>query len=290
MKKLILLFILSFLEFLLQAQDTIKLTPQELFDYNSKWNNLGTTQSYVDYSKDILSSSDISLGYVNNRLSTTLNLSYNITSEDQKWNHSFITSINPIWKYYGIGYGISRTKENRLTTLQTIISTDFNFQKNITISIVDIFKIKKIGKFGYSLTSAKTFWGEWEGPWEGQFVVDSSGNWVENIYPINPPSTQLTIRMMLMYTYPIKTKIVDISPQIYTTGDIYKLFKSDDLNIGYFDKFNLDIYYGISMNWKITNKFILNTNFRLNSTIDKTITAYKKSNPILFMIGTRFQL
>jgi hypothetical protein len=121
-------------------------------------------------------------------------------------------------------------------------------------------------------------------------VVDSSGNWVENIYPINPPSTQLTIRMMLMYTYPIKTKIVDISPQIYTTGDIYKLFKSDDLNIGYFDKFNLDIYYGISMNWKITNKFILNTNFRLNSTIDKTITTYKKSNHILFMIGTRFQL
>jgi hypothetical protein len=121
-------------------------------------------------------------------------------------------------------------------------------------------------------------------------VVDSSGNWVENIYPINPPSTQLTIRVMLMYTYPIKTKIVDISPQIFTTGDIYKVFKSDDLNIGYFENFNLDIYYGISMNWKITNKFVLNTNFRLNNTIDKTITTYKKSNPILFMIGTRFQL
>ena len=58
----------------------------------------------------------------------------------------------------------------------------------------------------------------------------------------------------------------------------------------YFENFNLDIYYGISMNWKITNKFVLNTNFRLNNTIDKTITTYKKSNPILFMIGTRFQL
>lgn len=289
MKKLTLLFIFSFLGFLLQAQDTIKLTPQELFDYNSKWNNLGTTQSYVDYSKDILSSSDISLGYVNNRLSTTLNLSYNITSNTQKWNHAFITSINPIWKYYGIGYGISKTKKNRVITLQTIGSCDFVFQKNITVSFIDVINTKKFGKFGYNFITSKTFWGEWEGPWEGQFVVDSSGNWVENIYPINPPSTQLTIRVMLMYTYPIKTKIVDISPQIFTTGDIYKLFKSDDLNIGYFDNFNLDIYYGISMNWKITNKFILNTNFRLNNTIDKTITTYKKSNPILFMIGTRFQ-
>ena len=289
MKKLTLLFIFSFLGFLLQAQDTIKLTPQELFDYNSKWNNLGTTQSYVDYSKDILSSSDISLGYVNNRLSTTLNLSYNVTSNTQKWNHAFITSINPIWKYYGIGYGISKTKKNRVITLQTIGSCDFVFQKNITVSFIDVINTKKFGKFGYNFITSKTFWGEWEGPWEGQFVVDSSGNWVENIYPINPPSTQLTIRVMLMYTYPIKTKIVDISPQIFTTGDIYKLFKSDDLNIGYFENFNLDIYYGISMNWKITNKFILNTNFRLNNTIDKTITTYKKSNPILFMIGTRFQ-
>jgi hypothetical protein len=290
MKKLTLLFILSFLGFLLQAQDTIKLTPQELFDYNSKWNNLGTTQSYVDYSKDILSSSDISLGYVNNRLSTTLNLSYNITSNTQKWNHAFITSINPIWKYYGIGYGISKTKKNRVITLQTIGSCDFVFQKNITVSFIDVINTKKFGKFGYNFITSKTFWGEWEGPWEGQFVVDSSGNWVENIYPINPPSTQLAIRVMLMYTYPIKTKIVDISPQIFTTGDIYKVFKSDDLNIGYFENFNLDIYYGISMNWKITNKFVLNTNFRLNNTIDKTITTYKKSNPILFMIGTRFQL
>ena len=290
MKKLALFFILSFLGFLLQAQDTIKLTQQELFDYNSKWNNLGTTQSYVDYSKDILSSSDISLGYVNNRLSTTLNLSYNIESKNQKWNHAFITSINPIWKYYGIGYGISKTKKNRVITLQTIGSCDFVFQKNITVSFIDVINTKKFGKFGYNFITSKTFWGEWEGPWEGQFVVDSSGNWVENIYPINPPSTQLTIRVMLMYTYPIKTKIVDISPQIFTTGDIYKVFKSDELNIGYFDNFNLDIYYGISMNWKITNKFILNTNFRLNNTIDKTITTYKKSNPILFMIGTRFQI
>jgi hypothetical protein len=290
MKKLTLLFILSFLGFLLQAQDTIKLTPQELFDYNSKWNNLGTTQSYVDYSKDILSSSDISLGYVNNRLSTTLNLSYNITSNTQKWNHAFITSINPIWKYYGIGYGISKTKKNRVITLQTIGSCDFVFQKNITVSFIDVINTKKFGKFGYNFITSKTFWGEWEGPWDGQFIVDSSGNWVSNIYPINPPSSQLTARVMLMYTYPIKTKRVDIAPQIFTTGDLYKVYRSSDLNISYWDDFNLDIYYGLSMNWKITKKFVLNTNVRLNNTIDNGTTLYKKSNLILFMVGTSFKL
>ena len=27
----------------------------------------------------------------------------------------YLASINPIWKYYGIGYGISRKKEKRTT-------------------------------------------------------------------------------------------------------------------------------------------------------------------------------
>jgi hypothetical protein len=287
MKKL--LFILL-LPFIIHTQDTMQLTPQELFDYNSRWNNLGNTQSYVDYSKDVLSSSDISLGYVDRRLSTTINLSYHVSSSNGKWNHTYMTSINPVWKYYGIGYGISRIKETRKTTLQTIVSTDFVFQKNITVSIVDIFVTRKFGKIGYAVTASNTFWGEWEGPWEGQFVVDSNGNWVSNIYPINPASSQLTARAMLMYTYPIKTKLVEISPQVFTTGDIYKVYRSSDLNISYWDDFNLDIYYGLSMNWKITKKFVLNTNVRLNSTVDNSTTIYKKSNPILLMIGTSFKL
>ena len=95
---------------------------------------------------------------------------------------------------------------------------------------------------------------------------------------------------MVMYTYTIKTKIVDISPQAFVTSDIYKMFSSSDLSINYWDDFNLDIYYGVSTNWKITKKFILNTNIRLNSTVDNATTAYKKSNPILFMVGTNFQL
>jgi len=291
----IILIFLSLISLVTLAQapvDTIKLTPQELFDYNSKWNNLGMAQSYVDYSKDVLSSSDISFGYINKRVSTTANLSYTIATSNEKWGHTFLTSINPGWKYYGIGYGLSKTEENHISTLQTFVSSDFSFQKNVTISFIDVIKTKQLGKFGYSATISKTFWGEWPGPWEGQFTTDSLGNWVSNIYPMNPPSTQLITRAMLMYTYPIKTKIVDISPQVFVTSDFYTSFKSKDLEIGYWSDFNMDIYYGLSMNWKITNKFVLNTNIRLNSTIDTgpTSTSYKKSNPILFMIGTNFQL
>jgi len=291
----IILIFLSLISLVTLAQapvDTIKLTPQELFDYNSKWNNLGMAQSYVDYSKDVLSSSDISFGYINKRVSTTANLSYTIATSNEKWGHTFLTSINPGWKYYGIGYGLSKTEENHISTLQTFVSSDFSFQKNVTISFIDVIKTKQLGKFGYSATISKTFWGEWPGPWEGQFTTDSLGNWVSNIYPMNPPSTQFITRGMLMYTYPIKTKIVDISPQVFVTSDFYTSFKSKDLEIGYWSDFNMDIYYGLSMNWKITNKFVLNTNIRLNSTIDTgpTSTSYKKSNPILFMIGTNFQL
>lgn len=289
---LIFLSLISLVTFAQAPVDTIKLTPQELFDYNSKWNNLGMAQSYVDYSKDVLSSSDISFGYINKRVSTTANLSYTIATSNEKWGHTFLTSINPGWKYYGIGYGLSKTEENHISTLQTFVSSDFSFQKNVTISFIDVIKTKQLGKFGYSATISKTFWGEWTGPWEGQFTTDSLGNWVSNIYPMNPPSTQFITRGMLMYTYPIKTKIVDISPQVFVTSDFYTSFKSKDLEIGYWSDFNMDIYYGLSMNWKITNKFVLNTNIRLNSTIDTgpTSTSYKKSNPILFMIGTNFQL
>ena len=291
------LVILSLFSVVVSAQaslDTVKLSPQELFEFNSRWNLLGTSQTYVDFSKDVLSTSDLSLGVVGRKISTTLNLSYNITSKNGNWNNMFMTSINPSWKYYGFGWGTSRTKYREKfshnTTLQTNVSSDFDFQKNLTFSLIDIYNTKRFGKFGLTVTASKTFWGEWEGPWEGQYIVDSNGNWVSNIYPINPPSSQLTARAMLMYTYPIKTKLIDISPQIFTTGDIYKIYKSSDLNISYWDDFNLDIYYGLSMNWKITKKFILNTNVRLNNTIDNNTTIYKKSNPILFMIGTSFKL
>lgn len=270
------------------SQDTVSLSPQELFEFNSRWNNLGVSQIYVDFSKDVLSTSDLSFGVVGKRVSTTLNLSYNIQSKNGKWSNMILSSINPLWKYYGIGYGLSMTTDKRNTTLQTMLSSDFNFQNNINISIIDVYKTKKLGKFGWSLTASKTYWGEWEGPWEGQYIVDSLGNWVSNIYPINPPSNQLTTRAMVMYTYSIKTKIVDISPQIFVTGDIYKVFKSPELNISYFDDFNLDIYYGVNMNWKITKKFVLNTTIRFNNTYDKVDLGFKKSNPILFMIGTSF--
>ena len=46
-----------------------------------------------------------------------------------------------------------------------------------------------------------------------------------------------------------------------------------------------------SLDLKITNKFVLNTNIRFNTTLDKSSeqVGYKKANPILFMIGTNFE-
>jgi hypothetical protein len=77
-----------------------------------------------------------------------------------KWGHSFAASINPIWNYYGVGYGLSRNTEKRTTTIQTFYSTDFDFQKDINLSFVDVFRTKKWGTFGYSLTASKSFWGD----------------------------------------------------------------------------------------------------------------------------------
>jgi len=295
-KKLIIILSLILTTFVTNAQivkpDTLQLSPKELFGESGDWNNLGILESYIDFSKDVLSSSNLSVGVIGKQVSTTLNLGYSKTSNNGKWGHSFASSINPIWNYYGVGYGFSRNTDTRTTTLQSFYSTDFNFQKDITLSFIDVFRTKKWGTFGYSIIASKTFWGESEGEWEGKFIVDENYNWVKNIYPILPAASQITYRGMAMYTYTFKTKRVNISPQIFAMSDIYKVFKDGTTSdLAYVDDFNLDLYYGTSMDWKITKRFILNTNIRYNTTWDKLSESvgYKKSNPILFMIGTNFQ-
>ena len=296
MKKLIIILSLLCIGFVSKAQiqtpDTLLLSPKELFGESDDWNDVGILQSYVNFSKDVLSSSNLSIGVIGRQVSTTLNLGYHKSSKTGQWGHSFAASINPIWKYYGVGYGFSRNTEKRTTTVQTFYSTDFDFQKDINLSFIDVYRTKKYGTFGYSLTASKSFWGSYQGEWEGKYTVDENGNFLDLIYPQMPASSELTYRGMVMYTYTLKTKRVDISPQVFAMSDVYKVFKDGtESDLAYVDDFNLDLYYGVSMNWKITKRFVLNTNLRYNTTWDKLSESvgYKKDNPILFMIGTNFQ-
>jgi len=296
MKKLLLIISLCLIVFVSNAQiqtpDTLQLSPKELFGESDDWNDVGILQSYVNFSKDVLSSSNLSVGIIGKQISTTLNLGYNKSSMNGQWGHTFAASINPIWNYYGVGYGISKNTEKRTTTLQSFYSTDFDFQKDITLSFIDVFRTKKWGTFGYSLIASKSFWGTYEGEWEGKYTVDENGDFKDLIYPTMPASSELSYRGMAMYTYTIKTKRVNISPQIFVMSDIYKVFKDGTASdLSYVDDFNLDLYYGTSIDWKITKRFVLNTNIRYNTTWDKLSESvgYKKSNPILFMIGTNFQ-
>lgn len=270
------------------ATDTLKLTPQELFEFNQEWLGLGTTQAYIDFSKDILNTSDLSLGMVGRRVSTTLNLTLNWASTDDKWHHASILSINPGWSYYGVGYGLSKKSDRRNTTLQVIGSTDFDFQKNINLSVIDMIKTRRAGTIGYNLTASQTWWGEWQGPWQGEYAVDSLGNWLANIYPVMPSSSQLITRALIVYSYPVKKKRVTLSPQIILVSDIHRAFNNGSLAISYLADFNLDAYYGVQADWQIGKKFILNTGLRFNTTIEKNSQDYKKANPVLFSIGTGF--
>jgi len=295
-KKLLLIISLVLIGFVTNAQivkpDTLQLSPKELFGESGNMNNLGILESYIDFSKDVLSSSNLSVGIIGKQVSTTLNLGYSKTSKNGKWGHSFASSINPIWNYYGVGYGFSRNTNTRTTTLQSFYSTDFDFQKDISLSFIDVFRTKKFGTFGYSVIASKSFWGSYQGQWEGKYTVDENGNFKDLIYPILPAASQITYRGMAMYTYTFKTKRVNISPQVFAMSDIYKVFKDGTASdLAYVDDFNLDLYYGTSIDWKITKRFVLNTNIRYNTTWDKLSESvgYKKSNPILFMIGTNFQ-
>jgi hypothetical protein len=296
MKKLIIILSLILTTFVTKAQivkpDTLQLSAKELFGESDDWNDVGILQSYIDFSKDVLSSSNLSVGIIGKQVSTTLNLGYSKSSKNGQWGHSFVASINPIWNYYGVGYGLSRNTEKRTTTLQTFYSTDFDFQKDINLSFVDVFRTKKWGTIGYSLTASKTYWDSYQGEWEGKYTINANGDFLDLIYPQMPASSQTTYKGMLMYTYTLKTKIVNISPQVFAMSDVYVDFKDGTASdLAYVNDFNLDLYYGTSMDWKITKRFILNTNIRYNTTWDKLSESvgYKKSNPLMFMIGTNFQ-
>ena len=296
MKKLVLLLLFICTGFVANAQiqkpDTLQLSAKELFGESDDWNDVGILQSYVNFSKDVLSSSNISVGIIGKQISTTLNLGYHKSSMNGKWSHTFATSINPIWNYYGAGYGISRNTEKRTTTVQSFYSTDFDFQKDITLSFIDVFRTKKLGTFGYSLVASKSFWGTYQGEWQGKYTVDGNGDFLDLIYTQMPASSEVTYRGMVMYTYTFKTKRVNISPQLFAMSDVYKVFKDGTASdLAYLDDFNLDLYYGTSIDWKITKRFILNTNIRYNTTWDKLSESvgYKKDNPIMVMIGTNFK-
>lgn len=276
----------------LQKPDTVQLTPKELFEESDDWNDLGVLESYIDFSKDILSSSNLSIGIIGKQISTTLNLGYSKSSLNGKWGQSLQASLNPTWKYYGAGYGISKNSNSRTSTLQAFGSTDFDFSKDVTLSFIDVHRTKKYGTFGYSIIASKTFWGTYQGEWEGKYTVDENGDFIDLIYPQIPASSELVYRGMAMYTYTFKTKLIDVSPQVFVMNDTYKTYRDGTASdFSYFNDFNLDMYYGISTDWKITKRFVLNTNFRLNNTIDELSksSGYKKSNPIMLMVGTHFQ-
>jgi len=61
MKKIILIISLLLIGFVSNAQitkpDTLQLSPKELFGESDDWNDIGILQSYIDFSKDVLSSS-----------------------------------------------------------------------------------------------------------------------------------------------------------------------------------------------------------------------------------------
>ena len=78
MKKLILILSLLCMVFVSNAQttipDTLQLSAKELFDESDDWNDLGILESYIDFSKDVLSSSNLSVGIIGRQVSTTINL------------------------------------------------------------------------------------------------------------------------------------------------------------------------------------------------------------------------
>ena len=68
MKKILLILSLILITFVASAQistpDTLKLSAKELFSESDNLNDVGVLQSYVNFSKDVLSTSNLSIGII----------------------------------------------------------------------------------------------------------------------------------------------------------------------------------------------------------------------------------
>ena len=76
-----------------------------------------------------------------------------------------------------------------------------------------------------------------------ELEIDANGDFLDLIYPQMPASSETTYKGMLMYTYTIKTKRVNISPQIFAMSDVYVDFKDGETDFGYKNDFNFKIMF-----------------------------------------------
>lgn len=275
MKKLIFLIFFFPLFVFSQTPDSLDLNEVEEYELSNEWDNLEDVFSYVNFNRDILTTSNLSVGFVGRNFSTSLTLNYRRNMSTKKWISDYNLYLNPFFNYYSFGYGLIKSDDKRTTSFKINTSTGFDGDYGFNFSYADIFRTKKYGTIGYGIFTNSNFF--------GTYLDYKDGN-----LKLNPASSNTDLNFLLTYSFPFDVKKLEIVPEFYLFKTVYSIYKEENIIQPYRPDGNIDLYYGTTINYSITPKFTLNLSIRGNYRYDKfeINNLIYKEKPLLFNIGT----
>jgi len=240
-----------------------------------------TNITYVDLDNDIISSSNISLGYLGDISIFSYTLVYEWGGE--KHNNSIFFSHTPTFEYRKLGYNYSKTKEFESGVIRTnnysLTISESGYGDAITIApfFNQMYEFNN-NRVGYTL-----------------FVNDYSWNGFDFMGEYYPAAAETKFSVMIIGMKRFEKGKWIIKPELFLLSGIrthYITLEDIDnpLDIWYWDYFNINAYYGTSLEYMFTDKFGLGTKFRSNlsySSFDSS-EGFSKSIPVILTLGCNY--
>jgi hypothetical protein len=253
-------------------------TQQEGSESVSEW----TSIQYVDLDNDIISSSNLSFGFLGE-----FNIfSYNLAYQWKNKNHSngLFVSNTPSFKYTKFGYNYIREKELesgflRTNTYSLSVATTSLSGTSVTISpFFNQTYEKNSYKFGYTL-----------------FVKDFSWDGYELLGEYMPSAAETKFSIMVIGMKEFQMGRWELRPEIFMMSSIRTHFTHLEeteyfLDIWYWNSPNLTTYFGTTLQYNVTDMFTFATKFRSSYRYDQfdIQNGFSKTTPYIISIGANY--
>jgi len=242
-----------------------------------------TSVTYVELNNDIISSSNITLGYLGEFTIFSFNLAYEW--ESGKHTNGIFYSYTPSFKYGKVGYNYGRVKEfssglKRTNNYSITLSNSGYTPDALTISpYFNQMYEKNSTKIGYTFFVNDYSWDDFE--INGEFY-DAAVNQTYSLMLIGMKEWELNHWIL--------------RPEVFLLTDIrthYSTLYEDAVNeidLWYWNDFNMNLYYGVSIGYKVTDTFSFAT--KLRSALDYDVSdielGYIKEIPYFITLGANY--
>ena len=253
-------------------------TEQQGSESVSEW----TSIQYVDLDNDIISSSNLSFGFLGQFSILSYNLAYQW--KNKKHSNGLFVSNTPSFKYTKFGYNYIREKELKSGFLRTntySLSVATTSLSGISTTISPFFNQtyeKNSYKFGYTF-----------------FMKDFSWEGYELLGEYMPAAAQTKFSIMALGMKEFNRGRWIVRPEVFFLSSIRTHFihleeTEDFLDIWYWNSPNLTTYFGTTLQYNVTDVFAFATKFRTSYTYDQfdIRNGFSKTTPYIVSIGANY--